>query len=93
MVKETRIIFEIQDVQGVRVRCSHCKAAIVLHLADSHAIPDACPSCLKDWRQTRDNRYAASRLLSAMRDVLREQDAPMKVLLELDGEQEGQPGK
>ena len=71
MVKETRIIFGVQDMVGVRLTCRECGNGATLTLRDSIHMPTECPFCHARWRNG-ENTIPAQRLIDAVRMALRE---------------------
>ncbi len=65
MVKEKRIVFEIEDVVKVRIQCGACGDEVVKRVNDeSLGLPQFCPLCNERWRM--DNDDATHRLLTVL---------------------------
>ena len=86
MVKETCIVFEIQDIKAFRVQCGECKDEVVLSLDGRKQVPTSCPLCHHDWvDHANDPRGSFSlQLLKALRAILFSDQLPTTVKLELD---------
>lgn len=86
MVKETRIVFEIKDIQAFKVRCKKCSNEISLSIESDCGIPDECPMCKKSqWLVG----SGAGRLLNVLRYILSEDpNVGSSVHLEIAGEPE-----
>ena len=83
MVKETRIIFGLDDLHTVRVRCMRCKGALTQKINAAEILPDTCPLCHSDWRgQAAEHQRD---LLAQMRRVLASTGSPIEMQLEIDG--------
>ncbi len=85
MVKQTRILFGTGEIYAFRVRCCKCANEVVMSLSDALAVPAACPLCEFSWHRA-NQRLAAVEVLSAMRRLLHEEDPPMTIRFEIDGE-------
>ena len=81
MVKESRIVFEIGDIKGIRVQCHKCKGEVVQSFKSNFYMPSQCLLCNEPWAPPgRD--FATAELLRSFHAVLR-QELPMTVRLEL----------
>ena len=60
MVKETRILFGIDDIVALRIGCSKCKGEIVIKLDSGVRIPEVCPQCDERWSDGRSRIVAES---------------------------------
>ena len=50
MVKQTRIIFSLDDILKVRIICKKCEGEIARTLPQStRMLPQQCPTCLDEW--------------------------------------------
>lgn len=81
MVKESRIVFGINDIAGIRIQCAKCKAELILDIKESSWIPGDCPLCKTNW-VTSQQFSPADTLLRALLQVLGD-DSPMATRLEL----------
>ena len=89
MVKETRIVFEIKDVAGIRLQCNKCSGTVVVTLADN-LIPERCPMCCTLWiiaDATREPRKASTtfEVLHSLRAWVHDNNPPVTIRLELNG--------
>ena len=71
MVKETRIIFDIQDIRRIEIVCGKCGGAVVNSLCQrSFHLPERCPHCYEEWisQRLRSDRVLAEtiKLVEAM---------------------------
>ena len=90
MVRETRIIFEVKDIAGIRLQCNKCSGTVVVTLADN-LIPERCPMCCTLWiiaDSSREPRRMSTifELLKALRAWTNDANPPVTIKLELDGE-------
>lgn len=86
MVKETRIVFGLNDIKALRYQCGRCKGEVLQALGRDEDVPRSCPLCPAVWvhGETDGVNYA---LVAALRRVLsQEGDLPMNIRLELDGQ-------
>ncbi len=55
MVKENRIVFEIQDIHKVRFTCKNCQKGLIYSLSkkdlDGFYLLENCPHCQNKWRE------------------------------------------
>ena len=84
MVKETRIVFRLNDIAGLRYRCSSCKNEVLQSIESPYPIPRHCPLCKIPWFQVEDG--VNHQLVEALRNVLAQECLPLEIRLELDGE-------
>ena len=81
MVKETRIVFGVQDLVSFRVVCEECGGEAAFSFsADLPNAPDRCPWCNHFWQVGQVNR-----LLGIIRTMLHNHSLT-GLRLELDGE-------
>ncbi len=86
MVKETRIIFGIGDITNVRLCCTNCKGEVMCPLRADYTLPNRCPYCEDNWNGMRNTQGLAVQFISDMRHLLRQQNPPITIRLELDGD-------
>ena len=56
MVKEKRIVFEVEDVVKVRLRCGTCNDEVVKRVDDAAlGLPTHYPLCNTRWRMNGDS--------------------------------------
>ncbi len=91
MVKETRLLFDLNDILALRVTCDTCSGEI------SFAVPvggsgfqmrTTCPHCGQVWRTTQHR--GPTRIESLMRGLVEliheETPSPYKVKIEIEGD-------
>ena len=88
MVKQTRIIFGIDDITSVRVKCNNCDGELVFQLDKTLSLPLACPQCRSSWSMVSDQRFVEIRLLTQLQNSLRSADSsPVNILFEMEDEE------
>ena len=91
VVKETRIIFGLDVVVGVRIQCHQCNGEIVREPQGSGSmhLPELCPLCGKPWGERMTNYAFQSFPYDLQRFVKELKDdrikVPVTIRLELDG--------
>lgn len=50
MTRETRIVFSVEDIKGVRVTCKGCERGLVLTAGKPMKVLTECPWCGQDWK-------------------------------------------
>ncbi len=78
MVKETKILFDLNDLTAIRVQCGHCPNEVVLRPgAKCIPMPERCVNCDHSWIQgnknfdlTRQLVYLLSYIQSEVTDSL-----------------------
>ena len=88
MVKETRIIFQVEDIVAFRVQCGKCKNELLINLKDSKIMPESCPLCRCEWlvRNNGIEQPAGLRLLRELRDILYSDASPVTIKLDMDAD-------
>lgn len=87
MVREKRVIFGIEDLRSVRLRCHKCGGDVILPPDRDHT-PDGCPSCDTVWRSlesgepTAEDRLVAA--LTGLRKLVAKGKRSVSVMLEID---------
>ena len=92
MVKQTRHIFDLTDVEALRFHCNGCGGEVLVEVL-KYEMPDCCPLCKESWDDSGPAMGSGtaptmgpSRLLArAIQDVLRAKNVPMTVRFEIDG--------
>ena len=87
MVKETRHIFDLSDIESIRLQCTHCKREVIQSIGSAE-VPKVCPMCQEEWEcnlpgDARGHRY---HLLRYMKEILKDKSPPMTIRFEIDGE-------
>ena len=85
MVKQTRIIFGIDDIVNVRVQCRKCRGEIICPLQRECNVPSQCPYCETSWRKN-GGGFADDELIRQLRLSLRYADGPVNLSFEIEDE-------
>ena len=90
MNKERRIIFDLNDIVSIRVKCIKCGTEIVLDMTGGREqyLPSGCSFCNRNWVNDRkESREAALvRLISGHRET---EDDAIRLLFELNDGPDG----
>ena len=89
MVKETKIVFEIGDIRGLRLVCVNCKNETMLMLRCDLPMPEACNVCNHAWQWSGNQRNIIKDAIDKLRLALRAEDGPVRLRFEIDGKEEG----
>jgi len=95
MVKQTRIIVDIDDILSVRIVCRDCGAEMLFPPRQRRTIPRQCPHCPSEWADDLAPNPAWDgivRLLRTVAYLAAIDDPPVTARLEIDGE-ELSPGR
>ena len=88
MTREQRFVVDLEELRAVRWSCTTCGAAIAMPLDQTLRVPDACPSCRKDFTfpDPVSAQVLAQFLLTLKRalGVMRDKGRPVTLSLELD---------
>ena len=86
MTKETRIVFGLNDLVGVRFQCFKCQGEVVQRFDGRHwRLPTSCPLCLDSWDERDSRRPELDELLLMMRNLSDLPDPKISLRFELDG--------
>ena len=85
MVKETRIVFALDDIVGIRFLCPQCSGAMTQKLDASERLPDYCPSCKHPWSKEPGIKSSDQVFLEALRHYLEQDVFHVQLQFELDG--------
>lgn len=77
VVKENRIVFGLEDLQRVIIRCLHCRGEVSMRdrrigpdLRSKAVSADSCPHCGSSWKpdhqDQREDHEAVGKLLDAL---------------------------
>ena len=83
MVKETRIIFSLEDLTAVRARCGDCGGEVVYPCDWSIPFPEACPLCRRPWTRRRGEESIEGDFLRTLRLLLCHENEAVKLRLEM----------
>ena len=87
MVKETRIIFGLDDIKRFRIACGNpdCQYEMVFPLPGSWIDFQKCPYCKKNWVRE-EHGLKEFHILHDMQSILREKDRPVRLHFEIEAE-------
>lgn len=88
MVKETRIIFDVNDVVKIRIVCTQCKAEAVYpgRSNDSKTtLALNCPGCGATWAAAPGCVHPVRQLFDILRTIKTPDDHNMKLRFEIEG--------
>ena len=88
MVKETRIVFGIEDLVTVRFQCGKCKGEVSQSISAHASMPNRCPLCGHPWQTPEGLPTTTHRLLELLREALVQQVNPVSLRLDLDGSED-----
>ena len=89
MVKETRIVFGIEDLLTVRFQCHKCKGEVAQDISAPESMPNQCPLCGHPWQTNEGLPTRTHRLLTLLREALIDNSlAPVHLRLDLDGSED-----
>lgn len=74
MTSETKKFIEPKDIIGIRLECTHCKAALLLPFSGFSGLLDLerlriCPHCQRPWTQLPDGATAETAILQCVEKV------------------------
>ena len=89
VVKQTRIIFDLNEVSAVRLHCEHCHGDAVQAIKAT-IVPKQCPLCHEDWEVDlpqggRGDNYA---LVRNMQRLIKADTPKMTIRFEIEGEED-----
>ena len=85
MVKEVRIIFDLDDIRGIRYQCSRCGGEVVQRIDGCRDAPSSCPLCDHPWIHAELTKGVNYAVVDALRKVIRQEGKlPMKLRFEMD---------
>ena len=87
MVKQTRHIFKVGDIDAVRIQCSStgCRSEWIVPLGNVN-IPLECPSCESRWTPKSNRSTKAEAVLKALAAIVDYPDDHIELRFEIDGE-------
>ena len=72
MTKETRFLFELQDVAQIRATCACCQSEVLCRLDSEFSLPAKCPNCKSVWYT--GHGTPGYNLIQNMRQLIRQSD-------------------
>ena len=89
MVKQTRVIFDLTDLQALRLQCGACRREVVQAIGATE-IPKRCPLCGEDWEVDNPNGYRGPnyQLVRAMQMILATDTPRLTIRFEIDGNED-----
>jgi DNA-directed RNA polymerase subunit RPC12/RpoP len=51
MTSETRTLIDLNDIEGLEIKCLHCGMQVLYPVAklDSERMTEKCPNCYQEW--------------------------------------------
>ena len=92
MVKETRIIFDVNEVKYLRVLCKKCGAETLYNFG-TQPRPFACSACNTSWNPGTNEQaycYHFHQLMETLKSLKSVSSEAMDIRFEIEGEQEKQ---
>ena len=87
MVKQTRIVFSLEDIVTIRFICCHCRREVAQRLDQcSQALPRRCPWCQVGWASTASDIEAVNALLHVLATYPGYDEKQVEVQLEIDAD-------
>ena len=89
MTKEKRIIFDLNDLVSIRVKCIKCKGETILDLRKrtTQYLPNGCSVCNSTWSNPRDEPPEAT-LVELISGHRIENEKSIRLLFELPDDDE-----
>ena len=90
MVKETRIVIELGDLTGIRLRCNGCGGEVVRSPKAGNQLPQNCPLCNQPWWNGLDSNSIGgmqNSLLIVLDRLLTMNEGSVQLRLELEGKE------
>ncbi len=91
MVKETRIIFGMKDLIGIRAQCKQCGSDVVypvLAAPVSHSrgnrLAKICPGCDAPWTPPPSHRDKVAEFFNLVRELVCDADLPLDLRFEME---------
>ena len=93
VVKETRHIFDLGDIKAIRLKCTNCKREAVQSVKTTEVLKQ-CPFCKTEWEVDlpQGARGLNYHLVRNMQELLKQENLPMTIHFELDGDSAGKTG-
>ena len=80
MVKENRVLYDIQDLEGLTCYCTACKQEVLYRLNGPAKLPSKCPLCHADWYDDMQREVPEVVLLNTFRYIYNRKEPPAVVL-------------
>jgi hypothetical protein len=85
MTSESRVVFDLKDILGVRFVCKECGSVSVAAANDWRAVPAGCGQCGKQWLTAPEDQSAANGFRLAFKRLRELGDkAGVSIQLEVD---------
>jgi PHP family Zn ribbon phosphoesterase len=78
MTRESRLLFSLDEIVGLRWQCTKCASAILYQLDQSIELPQKCPSCggiIVSDGSSLDDLQHVQQFVSALKATLRSEKA------------------
>ena len=85
MTQKANLVFGLEDICGILVRCTKCKGAVVISLKESQSPPEEhCPCCGETWTGN-GARLEEFKFVASIKSLARKkkEDAALEILFEL----------
>ena len=96
MVKEKRILFGLEDIRAIRLRCTGCGGDVLLPRGKPN-VPEACPSCDLAWLNAESDELSAEQAmvgaLSRIVSLRQRGRRSVEIVLEADDQPLGEGAK
>ena len=87
MVKETRIVFGIEDIVAFKFKCDSCKGEIQAELERLRWL-SKCPLCDAPWELNEHSTSAVKDVLDALKRLTRAPNPSRAIRFEIEGSEE-----
>ena len=90
MVKQTRILFDIENVENMRIVCGRCGSEMLFPPSQNREIPKNCPYCPAEWADDLSPKNpawdGAVAVLQNIAYLSQLKDPIVRIRFEIDGE-------
>lgn len=83
MLKETRVIFSLEELTALRAECGACGGEVVYPCDSPMPLPQACPLCREPWARRSAEGSLERDFLQALRLMLRQENPAVKLRFEM----------
>ena len=80
---ETRLVFDLKDILGVRFLCQKCGAGNIAPPGNWENIPQACSHCREQWFADAIQNQLMERFRKALEELRKTNNGKVKILLEV----------
>ncbi len=88
MVKQTKIVVDLEDIKSLRLKCRECEGVVIIPVDNGYKVPVQCPCCGEQWEAWGKDKAdtVASHIHAALRLTHRRNADTFSVQLEIDEE-------